>query len=156
MSRPRLCGRTSNISLPTSRRHTTTSIYHCAIRCIPSAYTHLPLEISRSYEHPVLHDCAHVHQRSPTLPPALRFTPSTALGDNDSIKKVSPAPSLDEIKSTMNTGVRRRRRKAATTPGAAAEGTKAVASRESPSSSRPSASLDPDRNAAGSETQRVA
>jgi len=43
-------------------------------------------------------------RRSFVKPSELRFTPHTALGDNESIKSISPAPSLDEIKSTMNKG----------------------------------------------------
>ncbi|KAK9893432.1 hypothetical protein P389DRAFT_182182 [Cystobasidium minutum MCA 4210] len=34
----------------------------------------------------------------------LRFTPHTALGDNSTISKAKPAPSLEEIKATMNQG----------------------------------------------------
>lgn len=52
---------------------------------------------------------------------ALRITSQTALGDNSTIKNVTPAPSLDEIKASMNKGdtsdnsnaPRRRRRRSA-------------------------------------------
>lgn len=81
---------------------------------------------------------------------SLRFTPSTALGDNDTVKKVAPAPSLDEIKSTMNTGARRRRRKAKDADAEAAPDSAAAA----PSAGTTCGGGEPSSNPAGSETQR--